>query len=265
MNEPTKPEIVHIGEGAAIARPEIDRSRMERAETMLQMAIEKGLSMEMLEKLLQMRKELRLEVAEEAFNDAFAAFQAQCPVIKKTKEADFETATGGRMHYTYAPIESMIEQVGGLLGRLGFSYNFTTETLPTGIKAYCHLTHSLGFTKTGDFTADVSGTRSMSNAQVTASKETFAKRKAFCNVTGIVTGDEDNDGLKGKDEVKDEAAATPEQFALIDQLIVKAGVTKAAVTTKCREHYKVSFTDITKTQALGLIQMLKNKINEQPT
>jgi hypothetical protein len=47
-------------------------------------------------------------------------------------------------------------------------------------------------------------TQIMSDTQVTAAALTFAKRYAFCNVFGILTGDEDNEAILPKDkEIKD--------------------------------------------------------------
>lgn len=229
-------------------------------ERMLMLAVEQKLPIETLEKLLAMRKELKAEAALEAFNEALAAFQAECPVIDKDKHVLFNTKSGEKVNYHYAPIDSIIRQVQGLLGKHGLSYKFKLEETPKGIKAICILTHKLGHCETSDFTADMAGTSLMSSAQVSSSKATFAKRNAFCNVTGIVTGDDDIDAQKDKTEDKLKNGATVEQYATIDQLIVKAGVTKADVVQKTRTHYAVSFTDITRVQADGLIEMLRVKI-----
>ena len=229
-------------------------------ESMLMMVIEKGLPIETLEKLLAMRKELKAEAAREAFIRDMARFQAECPVIRKDKHVKFNLKAGGSVDYWYAPMDSIIEQVHALIGQNGFSYSFKTEEVAGGLKAICIVQHREGHSDTGDFTATNGGTSMMSASQVTSSTETFAKRKAFCNAFGITTGDEDNDGAKSKEEDVNEKKATVEQHAEIDQLIAKAGVTKAAVVQKTREHYSVAFPDITGVQAQGLIEMLQKKI-----
>ena len=231
-------------------------------ERMLMLAVEQKLPIETLEKLLAMRKELKAEAALEAFNDALANFQAECPIIEKTKHVKFDTKAGNRVDYHYAPIDSIIRQVQGLLGKHGLSYKFRLEEMPKGIKAVCILTHRAGHSETSDFTADMAGTTLMSDAQVSSSKATFAKRNAFCNVTGIVTGDEDVDALKGKDEDKNKNKATADQYFEIDALTQQAGLTKDHVTKRTREIYGVSYTEISAVQASGVIEMLKKKIED---
>lgn len=251
-----------------IVVPEKTMQAIERAvngepsniERMLMAAVDKGLPIETLEKLLAMRKELKAEAALEAYIDAMANFQSQCPVIKKEKHVKFNLKAGGSVDYWYAPMDALVEQTHELIGKNGFSYSFKTQDAPGGMKAICIVQHRAGHSDTGEFTASNGGTTMMSASQVTSATETFAKRKAFCNAFGITTGDEDNDGAKSKEEAKNEAGATVEQYALIDQLVIKAGVTKADVVQKTRTHYGVSFTDITKVQADGLIEMLQVKI-----
>lgn len=228
-----------------------------RIEAMLSTALANNVPIETIERIMQLRKDLKAEAAKEAFDEALANFQAECPVIVKDKAVEFN----GRRQYSYAPIESIIRQVKELLGKHGFSYAFKTEETPSGIKATCLLTHKQGYTASSDFTADMKGTNMMSNAQVTSSKATYAKRNAFCNVLGVTTGDEDTDASRTREETKAENLATKEQKEEIDRLSVQANLTKAYVVKRIREIYNVSYVDITYTQALGVIDMLNKKIN----
>ena len=236
----------------------IVQSQSSGIENMLKMALDKGLPIETLEKLLAMRKELKAEAASEAFTEALAEFQSECPVISKGKDVEFS----GKKQYSYATFDMIIRQVQGLLGKHGFSYSFKLEEKETGIMATCILKHKAGHFETSDFTADVKGTNMMSGAQITSSKATYAKRNAFCNVTGIVTGDDDNDAPKTKEEAKAAVQATADQLATIDQLTQQAGITKDYVTKRTREIYGISFTQINQTQADGIITMLKKKIED---
>ncbi|MDD5590162.1 MAG: hypothetical protein PHQ47_03240, partial [Candidatus Portnoybacteria bacterium] len=55
------------------------------AEALIAQAIDKGVSVETMEKLLAMRKELKAEWAKEEFIKAMANFQKECPIIEKKK------------------------------------------------------------------------------------------------------------------------------------------------------------------------------------
>lgn len=237
----------------------VDTQQLEVSpEALIAAGIDKGLSIEMMERLFAMRKELRAEIAMAAYDDALAAFQAECPIIEKTKPVIFN----GKVQYNYAPFEEIIDKTHELLGKHGLSYSFKTEIVQEGLRATCILKHRGGHSQTGEFVAEMKGTNMMSGAQIMASKQTFAKRYAFCNVTGIVSGDEDNDGVRTLDETKAEALATQEQRDEIDRLTVLCKMTKAEVAARCREKYQVSITDITSTIALGIIDGLKLRVKE---
>jgi len=147
-----------------------------------------------MERLLAMRTQIKSEQAKEAFNRAMAAFQAECPTIVKTKEV---FTRDGRSAYKYAPIESIVAQVKEYLKKNGFSYTTQIDLTEKGVKATCKVTHEAGHSEENSMEVPLgSKTQIMSDSQVTAAASTFAKRYAFCNAFGILTGDEDNDGAK---------------------------------------------------------------------
>lgn len=161
-------------------------------EKLISQGIEKGLTVDTMERLLAMRKDLKAEWAKEQFNTAMAGFQAECPTIQKTKEVK---DTYGKVLYSYAPIESIVNQIKGLLQKHGFSYSTSMEVLPDGVKVCVKTIHTAGHTEESCMQVPL-GTKTgiMSASQQTAAAQTFAKRYAFLNAFGILTGDEDNDG-----------------------------------------------------------------------
>ena len=163
------------------------------AQSLIAQAIDNKVPVETMEKLLSMRRELKAEYAKEEFDRSLAAFQANCPVIKKTKEVNFTSKrTGGRTQYKYAPLESIVLQVKKLLQQHGFSY--TVNTKQNGqITAICKVTHEQGHSEKSELTVPIDSGAFMNEQQKVASALTFAKRYAFCNAFGILTGDEDDD------------------------------------------------------------------------
>ena len=161
------------------------------AEKLIEQAITANVPVETMERLLAMRTQIKAEQAKEAFTAAMAKFQAECPVIKKTKEV----ASGGRTIYKYAPVESIVIQVRDIMRDNGFSYAFEQVLTAETVKVGCVVTHALGHSVTTWMEVRL-GTKTgvMSNSQQDAAASTFAKRYAFCNAFGILTGDEDNDG-----------------------------------------------------------------------
>lgn len=161
-------------------------------EAILSQAIDKGTPVETMERLLAMRRELKAEAAKEAYDRAMAAFQAECPTIEKTKAVK---TRDGQLAYKYAPIESIVKQVAPYLQKHGFSYSTGMELKESGVKVTVRTTHELGHSEESSMEVPLGNkTAVMSDTQVTAAAQTFAKRYAFCNAFGILTGDEDNDG-----------------------------------------------------------------------
>jgi len=163
-------------------------------EALIVKAIEHNVSVEALERLLTMRERLKAEQAREAFFEALSAFQAECPVIRKRR-----TAGQGNFTYRYAPLEDIVATVVPLLRQHGLSYRFDTrfEDNPPAQAVRCIVNHRDGHTEESEFRTPVDAGARMNEMQKSASAQTYAKRYAFCNAFGILTGDDDNDGHTG--------------------------------------------------------------------
>jgi len=159
-------------------------------ESLMQRAIEKDASVEALEKIMVMRKELKAEFAREEYDKAISNFQMNCPEIKKTKSVPTRS---GQIAYSYAPLESIVRQVKSLLAENGLSYSIETKTNGK-VKSICHIRHIAGHSESSEMEVPL-GTKTgvMSDSQVVAAASTFSKRYAFCNALGIMTGEEDNE------------------------------------------------------------------------
>lgn len=188
-------------------------------EMLISRAISNNVPVETLERLLAMRKELKVEYAAEQFAMAMSRFQADCPIIKKTKSV---TTKSGSVAYRYAPIESIVVQIRHLLKEHGFSYSIQTITNEKTVTATCTVKHILGHAEYSNFTVPLgSQTAVMSDTQVVAAALTFAKRYAFCNAFGILTGDTDDDAKK-----RDVEMVSEEQLAEITTLLKQVTYTE---------------------------------------
>ena len=160
-------------------------------ELLLLKAIEKGLPVETMEKLLVMRRELRAEAAKDDYFIALSKFQKMCPVIIKGRDVYDKD---GKLRYRFAPLDVIIDQVKDALEICGFSYIIKTQQTETTVKAICEAHHISGHSESTDFTVPIDPKAYMNAAQKVASALTYSKRYAFCDAFGILTGDEDIDG-----------------------------------------------------------------------
>lgn len=161
-------------------------------ESFITQAISANVPIETLERLLAMRTQVKAEQAKEAFDRAMAEFQGDCPVIVKSKNGG--QTNSGVVAYKYAPLDVIVKQTKELLKKNGFSYAIQTVTEPEKVKVTCFVKHELGHSESSSVEVPLGAKTSvMSAPQVVASALTFAKRYAFCNAFGILTGDEDTD------------------------------------------------------------------------
>jgi len=172
-----------------------DDYQVATPDSWISTALDKGLPIETLERLFAMKKEYDAQQARKAFDEAMMVFQSRCPIIKKTKAGG--VTKEGITAYRYAPIEAVVEQVKDLVAECGFSYLIKTPIIAEGIvKVSVEIRHIMGHSETSTMEMPLlTKTGVMSDAQVIAGTNTFAKRYAFLNALGIMTADEDNDGI----------------------------------------------------------------------
>lgn len=248
------------------------------AEALIQRAIDHNVPVETMERLLAMRRELRAEQAKEAYDNAMARFQSECPTIEKTKEVKKDS----QLLYKYAPIESIVNQVKDLLGRHGLSYAIQTEMTATHVKVICISKHTMGHSEVTSVDMPLANrTGIMSGPQQVAATLTFGKRYAFCNAFGIMTGDEDTDASKSTTETPGDvkngtshapkpvvapktttAAGNPKgtitapQIKSIHAIATQLKLSEEALNNRTMELFGVRVSGLSKEQATGIIDKL---------
>lgn len=176
---------------AMVPRGDVDMLMVE--------AVRSG-NIEVMERVMAIRRELKAEAAKEAFYDSFAQFQAELPIIKKTRWVKSESGT---KLYAYAPLDAIVKQCGKIISRHGFSYTIKpmfedpSEHYPLGrVGALCRVQHTAGHVEESPFWIPVKeATRFTNTAQQSGTALAYAKRYAFCPAFGIATEDEDTDGI----------------------------------------------------------------------
>lgn len=157
-------------------------------QALLEKATTAEAGVEVLERLAVMRREMKAEHAKEMFDQSMALFQAECPILRKDSQV-----RGEKFSYNYAPLDSIVNQTKALIQKHGFSYRVTAKVEGTNVTAICKVIHSMGHAEESEFQVPIDPSARMNQAQKFASALTFAKRYAFCNAFGILTGDQDDD------------------------------------------------------------------------
>ena len=224
-------------------------------EALIVKGIENGLSIEGMQKLLDMRMQLKQEYAKEEFFKALSKFQRACPTIEKKKTV---CDRSGKEMYHYAPIEDIISQVSGQLESNGFSFTFKTAQVSGSLTVTCEAHHCAGHTERTDITVPIGSGGIMSGVQQIGSATTYAKRYSFCNQFGIMTGDEDNDAVPEKVETQKQTAKKEPSRGNITAAVdaIKKAATIDAVENIER---RIPLSVWTEEESFKLDEELKNK------
>lgn len=185
-------KIANDAEIVKISRP---KPQLYSPEALISQAITSGASIETMERIMAMRDKLKAEQAKSEFNQAMANFQSECPTIEKTKKV-FEKGSTTKVRYSYAPIDSIVSQTKEFISKYGLSYTIKITNDEKNLTATCIVTHSAGHSEESSFVVPIGSEQFMSDPQKYAARSTFAKRYAFCNAFGIMTGDEDKDDVQ---------------------------------------------------------------------
>jgi hypothetical protein len=153
-------------------------------------AVQSG-NLEVVNRLMEVRTQLRDEWTRGQYYAAMNALQAEMPVIQKDTEVLNKDKRSVR--YRYAKLDSIIRQVGPLITKHGFSWQ--TRSIPQDgvLVSECIVTHHAGHSETARFTTIIDERAYMTDSQKGGSASTFGNRYAFCAIFGIVTGDQDDD------------------------------------------------------------------------
>lgn len=171
-------------------KKEVSKTDGGSVDSLITQAIQSNVSVETMEKLLNLREKVKRELAREEFVKALSRFQSDCPIIEKTKKV---LSKDGSVRYQYAPLDSIINQIKTVLVSNELSYTWDTKNEDGFIISVATITHILGHSESSEFKVPIDKGGFMTEPQKYASALTFAKRYSLCNALGIATADEDTD------------------------------------------------------------------------
>ena len=174
----------------AVVKPKVE---MSETGALVQMAIDKNLDLDKLERVIEMHKGMKADQAKDSFNRAFAEMKAELPVIKKGMEAKNDD---GSVMYMFAPLEDLQEGCDSILSKYGFSYHWEEEFIESSNskRVIFILEHRDGHQRSNYFDVpDIQGTKRNNAIQVQGIKSTYGKKYTFQSGTGVIVKGEDKD------------------------------------------------------------------------
>ena len=185
-------EIAELEEQSIVPIVNIEQSSLVGMDPLLRLAAA-GVPIDTIKELVQLYREERVLKAKEEFAAAFAAFKADCPIIKKNRKADFLTKAGGHVKYTFADLAEIARTIRPFLQKHGLSYSWTRAVQGSTMGVTCKLLHSRGHFEVSEFSVPVEGTSLMSEPQKYKAALSFAERVSLCMVLGLADSDDDDD------------------------------------------------------------------------
>lgn len=181
-----------------IVAPEAEPSPPATAVTpmqMLQIAIERGADLDMLERLMALQERWEAGEARKEFVSALAAFKANPPTVIKNKHVGYESrGQGGKTEYDHATLDQVVGVIAPALSREGLSHRWQTEQREARIVVTCILTHRRGHSESVTLEAGADTSGSKNQIQAIGSTVTYLQRYTLLAITGLAATDQDNDG-----------------------------------------------------------------------
>lgn len=228
-------------------------------EAMIALAEKGTVSVEVMERMLDMQERILERDARMAFIAALARFQAECPQIKKSKTAKIVMKGGGAYSYKYAPLDEITRTVTPILHKHGFSYTWNSEETGNGVRAVFILRHVDGHTEESSFLALTDTSASMSAAQKGGAAATYARRQSMEMGLGLSTSDDVDgaDGTTGNAPVAPKVGA--KVGAELQALAEKSGVN---VPEMFRFYEVESFADMEPDQAKHARAVMESRLRK---
>lgn len=157
------------------------------------------MDVEVLERLMALQERWDARQAEKALHEALAAFQAECPAIRKVRDSGGGNASGAsaRYSYSYAGLDDIERTIRPILSRHGLSYTHDVEIEGGVMVMVCTIHHVDGASRASRWQGPAADGGSMNAIQKVGSATTYARRYSLINALGLTTTDSDDDGGMG--------------------------------------------------------------------
>lgn len=154
---------------------------------MLAQAVERGMPVETIDKLMALADRWQTNQARMAFDAAVAAAKAEIPVIAKNRT--------GHNNKRYADLSAIAATVDPILGRHGLGYRFRTVQDEKTIRITCVLFHKDGHAEENTLCGPSDTTGNKNAIQAIGSTSTYLMRYSLVQALGLAAAeDADDDG-----------------------------------------------------------------------
>ncbi len=167
---------------------------------------------EQMEKMLDVQIKWEKNEAEKDYHAAMSKFQEDVPSIIKMKDGH---------NCKYAGLSDIVSAVAPKLSAQGLSHAWVTETVESGIKVTCKITHSSGHSEETSIAAGADGSGSKNAIQAIGSTVTYLQRYTLKAALGLAEADQGDDGAAASKKGFDIDLPTELEWECVDLIIEK--------------------------------------------
>lgn len=189
MNAVTKAEAMELApvqeKPLALALPD------QSPASMMMALMDRGASLEQVEKMMDLQERYEKREAEKAYNVAFAAFKAEAVRIIKGREV----TDGPLRGRSYAELHDVVDAVTPALSRHGLSASWKlTRDEKEWIEVTCTLKHTSGHSESVSMGGPPDTGGAKNALQARASTKSYLERYTLKAICGVAEGGDDTDG-----------------------------------------------------------------------
>lgn len=207
---------------------EIEHHHASADESLVRLAIEQKVPVEVLERLVALQERAQERSARAAYFDAMAKFQSEVGPVPKTGVIAVPNRDGTKeVRSRFAPLSAIAEHIREPLTRNGLMYSWDSTLEDGMVDVRCTVRHVDGHSETASFTFKASDASApgMNGVQVAGSARTYGERYSLIQALGLTTADPDDDGQGAGLDAGD--VITPEQADTIRSMIEEVGADEA--------------------------------------
>ena len=240
---------------AEVVPPEASLTAPEHTDvqSLLRHALDKGVSVETMEKLVSLHERVADRQAAQEFAAALAQFQDTVPPIERKTTANVATSSGVTYSYRYAELDEIVRTIQPVLRQNALSFTWDSRTEGENLSCTCTLRHVNGHKIDASFQCSTKSRAGMSEPQKAAAALTFAKRQALIQVLGLTTCDPDTDA-------EDVTAISEDQAKTIREMMRETGANEARFLKIFSVGKVEELTQSNYTAALNLLEAKRRKV-----
>lgn len=161
---------------------------------------EMGVGVSEMRELLELQKEHQRNLAQQAYNDAVAAFKSENIVIAKDKKVSY-----GNTHYQHSSLSNILETIMPHMGVYGLSHKWLTDQGDGRVKVTCVLSHRDGHSEQTSLESAPDTSGGKNSIQAIASAVKYLERYTLTALLGLAEKDQfDDDGQGAESACIDE-------------------------------------------------------------